>query len=230
MRMKLTIDLKVVIKCASFSIYHAKTIMNKGNLYIISAPSGAGKTSLVKKLVSNLDGLIVSVSHTTRQMREGELHGKDYFFVDLETFTTMQGEGEFLECAQVFDNFYGTAQQTVEMSLAQGQDVILEIDWQGAAQVRKLMPEALSIFILPPSIEVLQQRLEKRGKDDIQTIMRRMTDATAEMSHYSEFDYLIVNDDFAVALNALKSIVVANRLKQMRQSAVLQSLLSNLLT
>lgn len=204
--------------------------MNKGNLYIISAPSGAGKTSLVKKLVSNLDGLIVSVSHTTRQMRKGEIHGKDYFFVDVEAFRTMQGEGAFLECAQVFDNFYGTAQQTVETSLAQGQDVILEIDWQGAAQVRKLIPEALSIFILPPSIEVLQQRLEKRGKDDVQVISRRMADAVAEMSHYSEFDYLIVNDDFSVALNALKSIVVANRLKQIRQSAMLQSLLSNLLT
>ncbi|MDD2865356.1 MAG: guanylate kinase, partial [Methylococcales bacterium] len=116
--------------------------MNKGNLYIISAPSGAGKTSLVKKLVSKLDDLIVSVSHTTRQMRDGEIHGKDYFFIDVETFKTMQGENAFLECAQVFDNFYGTAQQTVEANLAQGQDVILEIDWQGAQQVRKLIPQA----------------------------------------------------------------------------------------
>lgn len=204
--------------------------MNKGNLYIISAPSGAGKTSLVKELVSNLDDLIVSVSHTTRQMRDGEIHGKDYFFVDVEKFKTMQGENAFLECAQVFDNFYGTAQQTVETNLAQGQDVILEIDWQGAQQVRKLIPNALSIFILPPSIEVLQQRLENRGKDDAQIIARRMKDAVTEMSHYPEFDYLVVNDDFSVALNSLKSIVIANRLKQARQSAVLQSLLSNLLT
>lgn len=204
--------------------------MNKGNLYIISAPSGAGKTSLVKELVSNLDDLIVSVSHTTRQMRDGEIHGKDYFFVDVEQFKTMQGENAFLECAQVFDNFYGTAQQTVETNLAQGQDVILEIDWQGAQQVRKLIPNALSIFILPPSIEVLQQRLENRGKDDAQIIARRMKDAVTEMSHYPEFDYLVVNDDFSVALNSLKSIVIANRLKQARQSAVLQSLLSNLLT
>lgn len=203
--------------------------MNKGNLYIISAPSGAGKTSLVKELVANLDDLIVSVSHTTRQMREGEIHGKDYFFIDVEQFKTMQGENAFLECAQVFDNFYGTAQQTVETNLAQGQDVILEIDWQGAEQVRKLIPAALSIFILPPSIEVLQQRLENRGKDDAQIIARRMKDAVTEMSHYPEFDYLVVNDDFSVALNALKSIVIANRLKQARQSAVLQSLLTNLL-
>ena len=206
-----------------------KTNMNKGNLYIISAPSGAGKTSLVKELVANLDDLIVSVSHTTRQMRDGEIHGKDYFFVDVEQFKTMQGENAFLECAQVFDNFYGTAQQTVETNLTQGQDVILEIDWQGAQQVRKLIPTALSIFILPPSIEVLQQRLENRGKDDAQIIARRMKDAVTEMSHYPEFDYLVVNDDFSVALNALKSIVLANRLKQARQSAVLQSLLANLL-
>jgi guanylate kinase len=142
----------------------------------------------------------------------------------------MQGKSAFLECAQVFDNFYGTAQQTVETNLAQGQDVILEIDWQGAQQVRKLVPQALSIFILPPSIEVLQQRLEKRGKDDTQIIARRMKDAVTEMSHYPEFDYLVVNDDFAIALNALKSIVLSNRLKQARQNAVLQSLLSNLLT
>jgi guanylate kinase len=203
--------------------------MNKGNLYIISAPSGAGKTSLVKKLVSKINNLIVSVSHTTRQMRDGEIHGKDYFFIDVDTFKTMQSENAFLECAQVFDNFYGTAQQTIEENLAQGQDVILEIDWQGAQQVRKLIPEALSIFILPPSIEVLQQRLETRGKDDAQIIARRMKDAVTEMSHYPEFDYLVVNDDFFVALNALKRIVLSNRLKQARQSSVLQSLLENLL-
>lgn len=203
--------------------------MNQGNLYIISAPSGAGKTSLVKKLVSKLDALIVSVSHTTRQMRDGEIHGKDYFFVSVEEFKQMRDSGGFLECAQVFDNFYGTAQTTVEANLAQGKDVILEIDWQGAQQVRKLMPQCQSIFILPPSIEVLQQRLEKRGKDNAEIIARRMRDAVTEMSHYSEFDYLVVNDDFSIALNALESIVIANRLKQARQATVLQPLLENLL-
>jgi guanylate kinase len=203
--------------------------MNKGTLYIISAPSGADKTSLVKKLIIQINELIVSVSHTTRQTRKGEIHGKDYFFVDVETFRTMQGESAFLECAQVFDNFYGTAQQTVEDNLAQGLDVILEIDWQGAAQVRRLMPDSVSIFILPPSIETLRQRLDGRGKDDSQIIERRMQDAVTEMSHYSEFDYLVVNDNFSEALDALKSIIIANRLKQVRQSETLYSLLVNLL-
>lgn len=209
--------------------FSRKKFMNQGNLYIISAPSGAGKTSLVKKLVSKLDALIVSVSHTTRQMRDGEIHGKDYFFVSVEEFKQMRDSGGFLECAQVFDNFYGTAQTTVETNLAQGKDVILEIDWQGAQQVRKLMPQCQSIFILPPSIEVLQQRLEKRGKDNAEIIARRMRDAVTEMSHYNEFDYLVVNDDFSIALNALESIVIANRLKQARQATVLQPLLENLL-
>ena len=204
-------------------------IMNKGTLYIISAPSGAGKTTLVKKLIAKTSDLIVSVSHTTRQSREGEIHGKDYFFVDVETFQTMQHENAFLECAQVFDNFYGTAQQTVEDNLAQGKDVILEIDWQGAQQVRRLLPDSVSIFILPPSIEALRQRLEGRGKDDAEIINRRMKDAVTEMSHHSEFDYLIVNDDFTEALKALKSIILTNRLKQSRQSQNLKTLLSNLL-
>ena len=203
--------------------------MNKGTLYIISAPSGAGKTSLVKKLITKMDDLIVSVSHTTRQTRDGEVHGKDYFFVDVETFRTMQGENAFLECAQVFDNFYGTAQQTVEANLTQGHDVILEIDWQGAEQVRRLMPDSVSIFILPPSIETLRQRLEARGKDNSEIIERRMQDAVTEMSHYPEFDYLIVNDSFSEALDALKSIVASNRLKQSRQSHKLQVLLTSLL-
>jgi guanylate kinase len=203
--------------------------MNKGNLYIISAPSGAGKTSLVKKLIAQTKNLIVSVSHTTRQTRDGEVHGKDYFFVDVEQFKTMQAESAFLECAQVFDNYYGTAQQTVEDNLAKGIDVILEIDWQGAQQVRKLMPTSISICILPPSIETLRQRLEMRGKDDIEIIERRMRDAVTEISHYPEFDYLIVNDDFSVALNELKSIVIANRLVQARQAHNLEALLTRLL-
>lgn len=203
--------------------------MNKGNLYIISAPSGAGKTSLVKKLIAQVGNLIVSVSHTTRQTRKGEIDGKDYFFVDVEQFKTMQANSAFLECAQVFDNFYGTAQQTVEDNLENSIDVILEIDWQGAQQVRKLIPASISICVLPPSIETLRERLESRGKDDAEIIARRMRDAVTEMSHYPEFDYLVVNDDFNLALNELKSIVIANRLVQARQSHKLETLLTSLL-
>jgi len=203
--------------------------MNKGNLYIISAPSGAGKTSLVKELISSLNSLSVSVSHTTRQKREGEIDGKDYFFISVEKFKMMQVDSAFLESAQVFDNFYGTAQKTVEDSLLQGNDVILEIDWQGAQQIRKLLPASISIFILPPSIETLRQRLEGRGKDDAEIIARRMRDAVTEMRHYPEFDYVVVNEDFGVALNELKSIVIANRLVQARQSHNLNTLLTDLL-
>ncbi|MEN9596001.1 MAG: hypothetical protein RL236_435 [Pseudomonadota bacterium] len=203
--------------------------MNKGNLYIISAPSGAGKTSLVKELISSLNSLSVSVSHTTRQKREGEIDGKDYFFISVEKFKMMQVDSAFLESAQVFDNFYGTAQKTVEDRLLQGNDVILEIDWQGAQQIRKLLSASISIFILPPSIETLRQRLEGRGKDNAEIIARRMRDAVTEMRHYPEFDYVVVNEDFGVALNELKSIVIANRLVQARQSHNLNTLLTDLL-
>ena len=203
--------------------------MNKGNLYIISAPSGAGKTSLVKEVISSLNSLSVSVSHTTRQKREGEIDGKDYFFISVEKFKMMQVDSAFLESAKVFDNFYGTAQKTVEDRLLQGNDVILEIDWQGAQQIRKLLPASISIFILPPSIETLRQRLEGRGKDNAEIIARRMHDAVTEMRHYSEFDYVVVNEDFGVALNELKSIVIANRLVQARQSHNLNTLLTDLL-
>ena len=200
-----------------------------GNLYIISAPSGAGKTSLVKKLIATVENLIVSVSHTTRQSREGEIHGKDYFFVPIEDFRAMQNDNAFLESAQVFDNFYGTAKKTVETNLAQGDDVILEIDWQGAKQVRDLMPNSYSIFILPPSTHILRERLEGRGKDSVEIIDRRMQDAVAEMSHYGEFDYLVVNDDFNTALNELESIIMANRLQQKSQAIKLKSLIHDLL-
>lgn len=204
--------------------------MNIGKLYIISAPSGAGKTSLVKQLVSDSDELTVSISHTTRQMRPGEIHGQDYYFIAASEFQTMQEEQAFLEHAQVFDNFYGTAQQTVEENLNQGLDVILEIDWQGAEQIKKLLPDSLSIFILPPSTEVLLQRLRNRGQDDEQTIARRMRDAVTEIRHHDEFDYLVVNDDFALALTELKSIIIANRLTRQRQLHNLRPLLSSLLS
>lgn len=203
--------------------------MITGKLYIISAPSGAGKTSLVKKLLAQTEKLAVSVSHTTRAKRAGEHHGVDYFFVPVDTFKDMIEHQAFLEHAQVFDNFYGTAQRSVEDNLAQGLDVILEIDWQGAQQVRKMLPEAVSIFILPPSIEVLRQRLKNRGQDNDDVIARRMRDAVTEMSHYPEFDYLIVNDDFNTALNQLKSIIIANRLLQNRQQQLLEPLLQDLL-
>jgi len=203
--------------------------MISGTLYIVSAPSGAGKTSLVKRLCAEVDDLAVSVSHTTRAMRAGEVHGSDYYFVGVDEFKAMIATQAFLEHAQVFDNFYGTAQATVEHNLAQGQDVILEIDWQGAQQVRGRVAEAVSIFILPPSTAVLHQRLQYRGQDDEATISRRMRDAVTEISHYSEFDYLVVNDDFERALAQLKSIIVANRLSQRRQRQVLMPLLQNLL-
>lgn len=203
--------------------------MTIGKLYIISAPSGAGKTSLVKQLVTDVDGLAVSISHTTRPMRPGEIEGQDYYFVSAADFTLMQEKQAFLEHAQVFDNFYGTARQTVTENLNRGLDVILEIDWQGAEQIKTLLPDSLSIFILPPSTQVLLQRLQNRGQDDEQTIARRMRDAVAEIRHHGEFDYLVVNDVFAQALTELKSIIIANRLTRQRQLHNLKPLLASLL-
>lgn len=203
--------------------------MNTGTLYIISAPSGAGKTSLVKQLIAKTDRLTVSVSHTTRQKREGEQHGQDYFFISENDFKGMIVQQAFLEYAQVFDNFYGTAKQSVLDKLSEGLDLILEIDWQGAQQVRNMIPECQSIFILPPGIDELQRRLQSRGQDSAEIITRRMRDAVAEMSHYAEFDYLVVNDDFERALLDLQSIIIANRLRQARQQHNLTGLLPALL-
>ncbi|MGZ8239950.1 MAG: guanylate kinase [Methylobacter sp.] len=204
--------------------------MNNGKLYIIAAPSGAGKTSLVKQLISDLDNLAVSISHTTRQIRPGEINGQDYYFINVEDFQAMQEKQAFLEYAQVFDNFYGTAQQTLEQNLEKGLDVILEIDWQGAQQIKKLLPDSISIFILPPSTEVLLQRLRNRGQDDEQIIARRMRDAVAEIRHYEEFDYLVVNNVFEQARTELKSIIIANRLSRQRQLHNLRPLLTALLS
>lgn len=203
--------------------------MENGILYIISAPSGAGKTSLVKRLVKDVERLSVSVSHTTRSMRPGETDGEDYYFVSMEAFQQKLQHHSFLEHAKVFDHFYGTAQLTVDELLQQNIDVILEIDWQGAQQVRQQRSEAISVFILPPSIRILEARLRNRGQDSEATIARRMDDAVTEISHYNEFDYLIVNDVFEESLQALKSIIIANRLNKSRQIYKLAPLLSSLL-
>jgi guanylate kinase len=202
--------------------------MHQGHLFIISAPSGAGKTSLVKKLVTSIDQLSVSISHTTRQQRPGETEGQDYFFVSTDEFKAMLQNHAFLEYAQVFDNFYGTAQQTVADELVRGNDVILEIDWQGARQVKKIRSESCAIFILPPSTRELELRLRSRGQDSEETIARRMRDAATEISHYDEFDFILVNDDFDNALLQLKSIIIAARMQKNRQLVALQSLLAEL--
>ena len=201
----------------------------QGTLFIVSAPSGAGKTSLVKALREDCPGLAVSVSHTTRAQRPGEQHGRDYFFVDREAFGRMVEDGEFLEHARVFDNQYGTARSTVEAALTRGEDVILEIDWQGARQIREVMPACRSIFVLPPSRTALEERLSARGQDDPATIARRMADAISEMSHYAEYDYLVINDDFQTALGELRAIIAASRLHTSRQSAWQQCLIDGLL-
>ncbi|VAX11474.1 Guanylate kinase [hydrothermal vent metagenome] len=201
----------------------------KGTLIIVSAPSGAGKTSLLKALVAADPLLKISVSHTTRPMRSGEENGKDYYFIDQDAFVHMIGEGAFLEHAQVFDNYYGTAEIAVIEHLNQGHDVVLEIDWQGACQVRKRMPEAVSIFILPPNPQALHDRLSTRGQDTEEVIARRMGDAKSEMAHYPEYDYLVVNDDFKLALNDLHAIVTSLRLRHTVQSDRLQSRLNALL-
>ena len=201
----------------------------RGSLFIVSAPSGAGKTSLVKALLEAMDGITVSVSHTTRAPRPGEENGVHYHFVEVKTFQDMLAKGQFLEHAQVFDNFYGTSKTALEQTLSQGLDVILEIDWQGARQVRQQFPDALGIFVLPPSKHTLQERLTSRGQDDAAIIARRMRDAVNEISHYAEFDYLVVNDDFSLALSELRAIVTASRLRLPRQRAVYQTLLLDLL-
>ena len=201
----------------------------QGTLFIISAPSGAGKTSLVKELLKTLDGIVVSVSHTTRAQRPGEVDGRDYVFVSQEDFGEMVDEAAFLEHARVFDNHYGTAKATVEAALQEGKDVILEIDWQGARQIRGLMPACQTIFVLPPSRDSLESRLSGRGQDDPETIRRRMADAISEMSHFGEYDYLIINDIFDQALDELRAIVLASRLKMFHQSNAQHALIEGLL-
>lgn len=219
---------------SAFAIfYHANTsraMTPTGTLYTVSAPSGAGKTSLVSALVDTTNDIMVSVSHTTRAKRPGEQEGINYHFVSHEQFASMVENTAFLEHAQVFTNFYGTSKQWVEDTLAKGVDVILEIDWQGAQQVRRLIPSAKSVFILPPSRECLRERLTGRGQDDESVIDARMAEAKSEISHYVEAQYLIVNDDFDTALTEFRSVVVANRLALEKQQDKHQSLLESLLS
>ncbi|MFN2308271.1 MAG: guanylate kinase [Gammaproteobacteria bacterium] len=201
----------------------------QGNLFIVSAPSGAGKTSLVRAMMERLGQVAFSVSHTTRAMRPGEQDGRDYHFVDVPAFETMVGEGAFLEHARVFDNYYGTARSSVETQLAAGEDVFLDIDWQGAQQIRAAWPGVVSIFILPPSRAALESRLRGRGQDDAAVIARRMQGAVSESGHYDEYDYVIINDDFPTALDELIAIVRAQRLRAAQQALRHADLLERLL-
>ena len=194
-----------------------KRTVAPGTLYMISAPSGAGKSSLVNALIKRLPFVYLSISHTTRPMRPGEEDGQHYHFVTAEVFLDSVERGEFLEHAQVFDNYYGTSQVWVQSQLDMGHDVILEIDWQGAQQIRQKMPDTKGVFILPPSREALQERLEKRAQDSDDVITRRMRDATSEMSHYHEYDFVVVNDDFYKSLDELCSIFIANRMTLSKQ-------------
>lgn len=204
--------------------------MVNGTLYVISAASGAGKTSLVNAVLTQVDELVVSVSHTTRAPREGEVDGVNYHFVEKATFEAMVEAGEFFEHATVFGNMYGTSQQHLEEQLQSGMDVILEIDWQGARQIRQLMPDCRSIYIVPPSTAALRERLDARGQDDEAVIDKRMREAISEMSHYVEFDYLIINDDFAEAKDNLAAIIKGNRMLHERQQQKYADLLAQLLT
>lgn len=203
--------------------------MVQGTLYIISSPSGGGKTSLVQKLLAAVPGLRLSISHTTRAPRAGEKHGENYFFVDKAHFEAMQQNQLFLEWAIVFGHYYGTSSAWVEQELAQGIDVLLEIDWQGARQIKQNFPSAVGIYILPPSLPVLEQRLRARGQDDEHVIEKRMRQATTEISHCDEYEYIIVNESFDQAAIELQGIIIAERLRSKRQllrhSTLLQELL-----
>jgi len=200
-----------------------------GTLYIVSAPSGTGKTSLVNALVRDTNHLKLSISHTTRTPRSKEIDGYNYHFISTEKFNQMELAGVFMESAEVFGNHYGTSQDSVQKMLDEGHDVVLEIDWQGAEQIKDRFPQAISIFILPPSIQALQDRLENRGQDSKQVIDNRMTKAIAELKHYHKADFLVVNDDFEEALKSLKAIVKSNRMTTAKQKIINHRLIDRLI-
>ncbi|QZD33172.1 Guanylate kinase [Acinetobacter lwoffii] len=201
-----------------------------GLLFVVSAASGTGKTSLVKALLERVNNLHVSVSHTTRGQRPGELDGVHYHFSNKEDFLNLVNEGGFIEYAEVFGNYYGTAQATVKEQLAKGHDVLLEIDWQGAQQVRRLFPESKQIFILPPSQFDLRERLSNRGTDAVDVIEHRLSCAVEDMQQYSKFDYIIINDDFNKALHDLEAVIIANRLVLSQQANRHEKLIQKLIT
>lgn len=201
-----------------------------GSLFIITAASGTGKTSLVKQLLATTNDLTVSISHTTRAPRPGEIDGHHYHFIDKEVFVSAIGEGKFLEHAEVFGNYYGTAEASVRAQLEAGIDVILEIDWQGALQVKKIFTDATMIFILPPSLSTLRQRLAGRAQDSAEVIEQRLAGAVTEMAQYVHFDYVIINDNFEVALTELKAIIVADRQTLSRQQRHHRRIIDALLT
>ncbi|MDC9522661.1 guanylate kinase [Pseudoalteromonas sp. Angola-31] len=201
----------------------------RGNLFILSAPSGAGKSSLITALLKKHADMKVSVSHTTRSPRPGEENAVHYHFVSADEFKALIAKDDFFEWAQVFDNYYGTSKQAIESQLNAGIDVFLDIDWQGAQQVREIMPSVQTIFILPPSKTELEQRLNNRGQDSAEVIAGRMAKAQSETSHYNEYDYVVVNDDFETALSNIETIVLAQRLTLKTQASRHHDLITNLL-
>ena len=201
----------------------------RGQLFIVAAPSGAGKSSLVNAVLARTQGICLSISYTSRAARPGERHAQHYHFVGKDEFERMIAAGDFFEHALVHGDYKGTARQSVEPQLAAGQDVLLEIDWQGAQQVKRLVPDALGVFILPPSREALESRMRSRGQDSEETIQRRLAAAREEMSHYGEFDYVIVNEDFETAVDEMCAIFVASRLRRPMQQARHGALIAALL-
>lgn len=200
----------------------------KGQLWIVAAPSGGGKTSLIAQVKSTLPDVVESISHTTRERRNGEIDGVHYHFVNAETFATMRAAGDFLESAEVFHHAYATAARQVDTLLAKGCDVILSIDWQGAEKVRAKRSDVNSVFLLPPSLNALRERLTRRGQDKSDVVGKRMAEAEEQIAHYHDFDYVIINDDFNRAAAELRAVIVASRLERERRKPELEALLTQL--